>query len=385
MNFQNNGDIIDAFRAGEQTVIHSKDDPENHYEQTIKILDSKGKQVFSRNYKGITNLSVSDDGNRILIPHNRASQENRPFYEVIYDSDIIDSTGNTISVIKQYSTPYLKMSENGKYAITTEVGGAEDEGHFQLFNINNNKELTIGIDIEYQFFLADFLGDDEIVIILQPFPKIIRDTETNKIIDQIQNAAILYIYNIPNNKIVIKKELTSNRGNVVWFSFYNGLLKTSENGNYIALAANDLPVKQKNASNPYCLIVMEKNGDIISQVFYEKEGNDSEGILSCNFVQDIYLLLEKYGLKESEIYLYEMSDFSLKWIQKIGSRKQIKIQSANIFDNKLGISSLNQVMELSIDNGDIFYLMPEVKKIKQKNTSKILIINKNNSVQYFEN
>lgn len=364
--------------------MNLKNDPKSENRSAVTILNKNGKEIFRKDYPITNRVSVSGDGNRILIPHERIKTPDDPYYVSYYDAVLLDSLGNTIINIFNVSTPYFKISNNGRYAITTRVVGPDAKGSFQIFDLKTGNEIPISIKYKSEIFLADHLSNDKIVIIIQPPVTFDRATNTNKIINEEKSPAIMLIYSIVNQMIIIEKELFSSDNENIWIDNNNGVLSTSEGGNLFAIAGNNISLKRQYSNLPKNITIFNSNGNTLFEKTIDVKDIKMSGVLNMKFLNDDILLVEKFGMSESKIYMFNPANMSLIWEYNLGEKATINMGESFIINDRLLINSRKGTYEFEQKTGKLILNDSKLKHVRiNKESRKIILDNGNIDIIHY--
>lgn len=355
-------------------VVLLREDPLYSSKGEMVIYNQEGEFIKRKEYRSVQELSTSTSGNKIFVPFRRIDP-NLKYYEEIYDAEIFDSSGNKISEIQNISSPHAMISDNGRYAITTRVGGAEDRGKFEIFNIETGQKLKIQFRYKYQFFFAQFLSDNKIIILLQRY-ETVRDEKTGKKLSSNAKPTMLIIYDIESNNILKEKEINAINGNPFWLNRFNETICVSDNGKYIAIAGYNQPWQKKRSRQPYVLLLLDEIGNIIFEQVFDSEKDRREGINNSKFIDDRYLLTLKHGVEQSKLIVYNAELNKEVWRYTLGKgyfAKKIRDAYLDKEKNHL-LVNLNGIWKFRLNDGELLNRNTKLKILHINDKSSTIII-----------
>ena len=365
---------------GDNILIFDGDEPSERNVNEIYIIDKSGNELMSKSYSLASDVSVSQNGDRILIPYiSLESALGMPIFNV----DVLDNSGNVIRSFKNVSTDGVKLSKNGKYFITTRIELVDKYGYFETYDVEKGEKLTINIIKQGNHFFADFISDNKVVIIFQNIQRIKRDRKDiirdrksrDKKADKrailrdkmdrrpktIRMPTRFIIYNLTTGQVELEQEIYSQNGNPVWTGFrHEHTLMVSPNGKYIAIAGYNMPFLQKRASCPYTLLMFNNSGIKLWEIEFSEENSKHEGIEDGIFIDEQELLIYKESIYSSKLYLFDIMSGQIKWITPFGKNAYGKIKSVTLekkSDNLLfkvyGHKKLDGIWKFNRETGEL--------------------------------
>lgn len=328
---------------GDNILIFDGDEPSERNVNEIYIIDKSGNELMSKSYSLASDVSVSQNGDRILIPYiSLKSALGMPIFNV----DVLDNSGNVIRSFKNVSTDGVKLSKNGKYIITTRIELVDNYGRFEAYDVEKGEKLTINIIKQgNHHFFADFISDNKVVILFQNYQRIKRDSQDiirdRKARDRkadkmarrpktIKMPTRFIIYNLTTGQVELEQEIYSQNGNLVWTSFRDEhTLMVSPDGKYIAIAGYNIPFIQKSASHPYTLLMFNNSGTKLWEIEFSEENSRYECIRHGVFIDDRELLIYKKSIS-SKLCLFDIMSGQTKWITPFGENAYGRIKSVTL-------------------------------------------------------
>lgn len=377
-----NLNIREVHSIKNNTLLLVQENPETDLTCKLLFLNELGEEITTKSYIGISSISTSLDGKRVLVPFIRDLSTEQRTHRVYYDADILDNNSAQVSRIKDLSTPHITISNDGNYVATTRNGGGDESGRFKLFNVINETEIDISLKYKYDYFFAEFLHNEKIAIIIQPVSEILRDIPTGKITGYNKKRARLLIYDLTTEVLTKDKELYSSNQNSVWVSMSSGMMAASDDGKYIAVAGNNLPFNKKKASSPYYLMLMNNDGSLIWEKSYNQENNRFEGVRKLKFLNSEHLIVEKFGLVNSELYLHNLNNNNENWRFLLAPKYNFFLKSATINENNnlILVGSENGAWRFEAESGRLIEKSTDVKLMDIKMENQVLIIDVNNKL-----
>ncbi|MCD4691809.1 MAG: hypothetical protein K8R79_02750 [Calditrichales bacterium] len=337
--------ILEAYSRGDRAIVVIGNKP-----REIAILDNTGKEIMRKTYVGLNRVSISDDGNRILVSYEKEGYIPGSF---IVQVDILDELGTKIGEIPKTYYPGLIISKDGKYSITTNVNGPGAPGRFEVFENETGCNIKLPIKYKYQHFYAQFLDKNKVIILLQGI-EIIRDKKTKKRINSKKKPALFLIYNIYDNKIEVEKEILSINEQPFWLGIVYNELWVSPDGEHIAISGYNLSWESRSAPSPYTLLMMNKNGEILWEKTFEEEDNVYEGIKSAKFIDNENFLAFKFGINQSQLFLFDPNMRKEKWKYNLGPRYEGRLNNAyvNKDKNQIYVKLKKDIWKFDLNNGE---------------------------------
>lgn len=118
----------------------------------VDLVSKREEEIKVPSYIVLTSQTKND---KYFVSYSAGEQINKG---LLINPNGIESTF-------EFSTSYAKISENGKYIITTK-SDFNDHGHFQMFDVETSEELEVP-DRKYYNFNADFIDSNRVFLLYQ--------------------------------------------------------------------------------------------------------------------------------------------------------------------------------------------------------------------------
>jgi hypothetical protein len=336
--------ILEAYARGDRAIFVIGNKP-----REIAILDNTGKEIMRKTYVGLNRVSISDDGNRILVSYEKEGYIPGSGTAQV---DILDGSGSMIGEIPKTTLPGLIISADGKYGITTEIC-MDSPGKFEAFEIETGKRLKLPFNHKYQQYFAKYIDVNKVALLLQGAESI-RDKITNKKIKTIYKPAVIFIYDLSTNTIEVEREIYTVNGRKFRFHIFHNALWISPDGEYIGIAGHISPYKDKSIIAAYNLLMLNNKADILWEKTFEEEDNKYEGIKNAKFVDNGIFLVLKFGIQQSQLFLFDPNMRKEKWKYNLGPRYKGRLNDAyvNKDKNQIYVKLKKDIWKFDLNNGE---------------------------------
>ena len=371
--------INKAYTVDENLVIITRDNSSNLYENNLIILNNAGETIAQKKHELIYDLSIAKMDKSLLVAYYESDS---PSDAMQLRVEKLDKNGNEILNISNFTSPHIEISSSGNFIITTQNIADDEIGMFQLYSVADQKFIDVLGKDKYEYFFANFLGEEKVIIVLQPNRKIIRNPISYKIEKYESKPAKLILYNLESQSIELNRELYSSDRKPIWISFYQGYLVTDDNGQHFAIAANNIPREEKESSFPYNLGIYDVNGTLLYEKNFISEKSPFEGIRNLKFIDDNLLLIEKYSVVNCELCLLDIQNKKFRWREKLGPKIEVGFGSYAVDTNHnlLFLSGNKFVYKINYETGQIIDKNSSLNSIIPLNDKTKLVISKKGQV-----
>lgn len=335
----------------------------------VHLFNTEGEEIWSKKVLRVHRISIAENsGTSIIISNpNFSHQKLNTYY---------DSSGNKLWEA-WIAHPGLTLSNDGKFAITTHVNYEEGSGRFRIFDGITGKELSSSIPRGYVHFFAKFIDIRKIVILLQHFNSVrnkqrkdislfdlekYTPEERSKMLFDSTPGFIttaepmqFIIYDIPDQKILIQKELFSINGNPIWSTADDiNLIKISQDQKSVFLTVYSQKMDNTPEFRTHSLIQVSMEGKInweISSLGRIKDVGtiDENKLIVLGLPKNIFLI---DALKGEQVWRYKhnkrgtdiikfLSVSNNKLLLQTTHSSGLKLPNIFLIDIESGKSALN--------------------------------------------
>lgn len=300
-------------------------------ESQIPILvnvDNAGNKIFRKEFDTfIGDFSTTEDGSIIAVSVPQPYDEQNCYYCVDYYTHIYDNQGTLISKIKT-PTFHTKISKDGNYLITTKVEEGEQEGRFEVFDVNTSEKIQLPFEKKYSYFHADFISSAKVVLLTHHYSRTRDKTQPRKSRKAVKLKKMvdsLTIFDLTTNTVEVSKEIRYSKTNFFSTNQNKKSIWVSPNGDKIFITgANKSPI-EKPSLQRNVLLALNVKGETIWEKSFE-ENNEFESVEDLEFLDNNIVLILKFGIINSELKLINTQDGKENWNYKLGPKFSGKLR-----------------------------------------------------------
>ena len=320
-------DIMKIFRSKNGFALLGR--VESKRKSYVTFFDNDGDILWKKDYPYASKVSIFDNGEKIQINHITTLEYN-PRHEQL--NSIYDRQGNLLWEM-MVTSPGLTISGDGRYGITTSVGGDDGGGRFQIFDLETREEMNTPIQGDYGYFRAYFI-DNKRVLFLQQRSTSIRNEEAIKKLREERekhkgesrddrrrhrweigpkssteyHPLLFVVYNIATGNIETRKKLYSKGGEPVTMEFWgSNSTAISEDGQEVIMKVyNNRPQYYGKPDNdPATLMKLNMRGELIWEI------KNFDHMRSIAILSDSKLLV--IGIPSNKMYLVDTINGAIEW------------------------------------------------------------------------